>query len=181
MMHKQLLTIHWLMSSQPSSSGGKPNKLPSLFKLPFLMMSYGMEYHFGHFRSAVLVLSPLSPPCWQGNRRSWEIWNILSSVQHLLVTTKTSMCYQHCFSPKTKTASYWVLWRKTTVTVETKIAIYSIITTNSKQEFCEQSSLLLVNLTDSVVIVHYQNFMSNKAAAFLVSDVEWKVCCCEVP
>lgn len=52
---------------------------------------------------AVLVLSPprsLCPPSpshWQGSTRSW---NILGSVQHRSATSKTSVGYQHCFSPK---------------------------------------------------------------------------------
>ena len=41
-------------------------------------MLYDMQYPLGHFRSAVLVLSPpsslcpLSPHHWQGSMRSWE-------------------------------------------------------------------------------------------------------------
>ena len=60
---------------------------------------------FGQRRSAVVVLSPpsswspFSLPHWQGCTRSW---NALGSVQHYSATTRTLVCYQHCFLLKPK-------------------------------------------------------------------------------
>lgn len=50
-----------------------PAQLLSLFKL-FHVISYGLEYPFGQFRSSVLVLSPPSSlcplaSCWQDSER----------------------------------------------------------------------------------------------------------------
>lgn len=68
-------------------------------------MSYGMEYPSGQFKSAVLILSFPSPQA-------------LCCERPLLCTTllgsnyKRCMLYQHCSSPKAKTASYQTLWQK---------------------------------------------------------------------
>lgn len=51
---------------------------------------------------------PLSAPCvpllplLAGRHEKLKNWNVLGSLQHCSATTKTSVCYQHCFSPKAK-------------------------------------------------------------------------------
>ena len=72
-MHKQ---SHYLPTdAQPVPKQLLPGHFPTAFSF-FHMMSYGMEYPFGQFRSAVLVLFPpsssypLSPPRWQDSVRS---------------------------------------------------------------------------------------------------------------
>ena len=65
----------------------------------FCMMSYGMKYPYGQFKSAVLNSVPsqlLEPFTVSG----------LGSVQHCLAATiniSVLLCYQPCFSPRTKT------------------------------------------------------------------------------
>lgn len=63
-------------------------------------------------------LSWLSPPnslCTSSSslRGSTRSWTVLGSAQHRLATSKTSVWYQHCLSPKSKTVSYTRLCEKT--------------------------------------------------------------------
>lgn len=57
-MHKQLLTICLLMSSQPPSSGCSSIQFPTSLQGFVHMKPHGMEYPFVQFRSDVLILSP---------------------------------------------------------------------------------------------------------------------------
>ena len=70
-------------------------------------ISYGTEYPFGQIRSAVLILfSPSSllvppqPPL--AVRTVQEVEASLSLYSHCSATTKTSVCYQHCFSSQSQ-------------------------------------------------------------------------------
>ena len=68
------------------------------------MTSYGTEYLFGHFRSAVLALPPPSFLCCPSAllaRHHEKLKNrkVHGSVQHCSATTKTLVYHQHCFSP----------------------------------------------------------------------------------
>lgn len=66
----------------------------------FHLTSYHMEYSFGQYRSAVLVLSPLSllcPPLFAGQQKKLKNGNILGSMQHYSAATKTLVFYQHFF------------------------------------------------------------------------------------
>ena len=64
-----------------------------------------MEYSFGQFRSAVLVLSPPYSLCSSSLLADLTVLECkkLKNPWHCTATTKTSLCYQHCFSPKEKT------------------------------------------------------------------------------
>ena len=71
-----------------------------LFCFFFHTMSYGMEYPFVQFRSAVLVLSHpncLVPFSLAGQYEKLKNRNALS-VQHCSATTETLVCYQLFFS-----------------------------------------------------------------------------------
>lgn len=59
-MHNALLTTHPLMPSQILSSGPWLG-FPQIYMLS--MKPYGLEYPFGHFRSAVPAVSPHSFLC----------------------------------------------------------------------------------------------------------------------
>lgn len=58
-----ILATCWLIPSQTLCNRRKRD-LPPFPELAFCMMSYGLEYIFGQFKSAVLILSPTSslPP-----------------------------------------------------------------------------------------------------------------------
>lgn len=60
------------------------------------MMPYSMEYPFGQFKSAVLILLPPS-----------SLSSLLQKALDLYSTAEqqlqTSVSYQHCFSPRTQT------------------------------------------------------------------------------
>ena len=59
-MHKAI--AHHPPTNQSSTTAARPSQLPSVLYF-FHMMSYGMEYPFGQFRSAILVLPPPSSLC----------------------------------------------------------------------------------------------------------------------
>lgn len=76
------------------------------------MHSYGMKYsfwvhfwpvqaHYPNFCSLPAAILPA--PSLAGQYEKLKICNVLGSVQLCSATTKMSVCYQHCFSPKTKT------------------------------------------------------------------------------
>lgn len=70
----QLLTIHLLMPSQLPSSGCCPVANSPQFHM-LSMTSYGMDYRFGQFGSAVLAVSHATflytySPCWQSSMGS---------------------------------------------------------------------------------------------------------------
>ena len=85
-----------------------PQPTPLSFTF-FYMMLYGMGCLFGRFRLAVLVLSLPAPHVPQSltGRTVEEAEKtetvLVGSVQYCSATAKTSVCYQHCFSSKTKT------------------------------------------------------------------------------
>lgn len=87
----------------------------SLLKFLY-MMSFGMEYLFGQFWSAVLILSPLTslcpacPPQWQGSTKSWETEMSLArpAQQHSMLSTLF-------FTYSQNMGSYQMLWRKSDV------------------------------------------------------------------
>ena len=72
-------------------------------------MPYGMEYRFGQFRSAVLVLYPPSslylpsPSTGRTGGETEKKQDVLGSVQHRLATAEIWVCYQYCFLPEAKT------------------------------------------------------------------------------
>lgn len=107
---KQLLTSPavWCPAS-PHAVAAFHNQLTSFHSCYFFcMMSHSMEYCFEQFRSALLVLSPprsLCPPACLLVEQFEKLinWDVLGIIQHLSGTTKTSMCYQHWFSPEVKT------------------------------------------------------------------------------
>lgn len=83
--------------------------------------------------------------------------------------------------PMLRPAVWLTMW--SLVQKLTKLTCYSILSitiTNTWLESCEQLSFILVNFTNSAVIVHHQNFTSYVAATLLVALLERKVCCCEV-
>ena len=64
MCNKWCTIAHHQSPASPQAASGLPVNSP-FFKLSFRMMSYIMEYPFGQFMSAVLILSPpssLGPP-----------------------------------------------------------------------------------------------------------------------
>lgn len=61
---------------------------PVIWNIPLISL--------GSVHSQVLV-----PSHWQGSTRSWETEMFLP-LQRCSATTKTSMCYQQCFSPEVK-------------------------------------------------------------------------------
>jgi len=67
----------------------------------FCLMSYGMEYHFAQFKSAILILFLLGPFAAKG----------IGFVQHCLAATINSIVLSALFS-QNQTASYQRLWRK---------------------------------------------------------------------
>jgi len=58
MMQKQLLTIPQMMPSIPHEQQKKREMNSHPLQNSFCMMSYDMEYPFGQFKSAVLILFP---------------------------------------------------------------------------------------------------------------------------
>jgi len=72
-------------------------------------MSYGVEYLFGQFRPAVLVLPPPSslcaplPPSPAGQYEKLKNYDVLGSVQHCSATIQTPVCCPRCFSLNAKT------------------------------------------------------------------------------
>ena len=107
----QLLTTPQLMPSQSLScgcqslsSGCYPNHLPAVLQF-FHLMIYGMEYPFGQFRSAVLVLSPPSSlgfSCPVAVRVVQETENVLGSAQHCSATIKIWCVISAVFLLKSK-------------------------------------------------------------------------------
>jgi len=70
-------------------------QLHTFFK-KFCVMSYDMEYPFGHFGSAALVLSPSRPVCLISRldgRAVGEIKISLALCSHCLAPTEASVCY----------------------------------------------------------------------------------------
>lgn len=91
----QLLTTCQPMPSQFLSSGCLPQPTVLSF-IVFCMMSYGVEYLFSQFRSAVLALFPpssLFPLSPLAGRTAQEAEMSLDSLQHCLVTTTALVCY----------------------------------------------------------------------------------------
>ena len=80
-------------------------KIPFLSVLLLIMILYGMEYPFGHFALAVLVVSPpnflRTPNLLAGGELEKEI--VLTLCKHFSTIAKTLVCYQHHFSHKFKT------------------------------------------------------------------------------
>ena len=89
-------------------------------------MPYGMEYPFGHLRAAVLILSPPSSLCPLSPSLADLKQNVLGSVQHCSATSKTLVCYQHCFSCEAKTQHHTghSEGKIYTVSAETSTVIY---------------------------------------------------------
>ena len=76
---------------------------PQLYMLS--MTSYGMEYPFGQFGSAVLCVSPpnfLGTPSPLAGGVVWEAEKALALWKHHWAVTKM-VCYQQCFQNKSKT------------------------------------------------------------------------------
>ena len=69
---------------------------------PVHMMPYGMEYPIWQFRSVVSVLSSPSSKCTPAPLLSGQHEKLKTEISLALLSTKTSVCYQYCFSPKSK-------------------------------------------------------------------------------
>lgn len=124
-MHKELLSTYTLIPCKSPSSGFSPRQFLTIFQgfllllLGFFcMMSYAIEYPFDQFRSAVQVLSPPISLCPRASLLAEQCkklrnWNILGFVRHCSKATKTLMCCQHCFSPKTKAQHHTRCYKST--------------------------------------------------------------------
>lgn len=81
----------------------------------------------GQLGPAVSAVSPLKGLC----TRSLRAGAVVRGVEKALVlcrhcSTGTPLCYQNCFQPKSKTAPYQVLWRKSNTRAQaSNLKLYS--------------------------------------------------------